>query len=119
MRGDWAYWIERWGRDPSKPNLVIALLKNQLSLCLHCGLHFMSDDHLETQYRNGNHEDNTLANLVLLDNHCYEVHLTEPFGINMHPHSFYSQYLFEVFRDTPLLSEIANSGQKIHQGFSR
>ncbi len=76
--GDWAYWIERLGRDPSKPNRVIALLKNQLGRCLHCGLHFMSDDHLETHHRNGNHNDNILANLVLLHSHCHdEVHRTK------------------------------------------
>jgi RNA-directed DNA polymerase len=73
--GDWAYWIERLGRDPSKPNRVIALLKNQHGRCLHCGLRFMSDDHLEIHHRNGNHNDNTLANLVLLHGHCHdEVH---------------------------------------------
>lgn len=71
--GDWAYWIERLGRDPSKPNRVIALLKNQLGRCLHCGLHFMSDDHLETHHRNGNHNDNTFANLALLHGHCHDV----------------------------------------------
>ena len=76
--GDWAYWIVRLGRDPSKPNRVIALLKNQLGRCLHCGLHFMSDDYLETHHRNGNHNDNTLANLVLLHGHCHdEVHRTK------------------------------------------
>jgi len=76
--GDWAYWIERLGRDPSKPNRVIALLKNQLGRCLHCGLRFMSDDHLETHHRNGNHNDNVLANLVLLHGHCHdEVHRTK------------------------------------------
>jgi RNA-directed DNA polymerase len=73
--GDWAYWIERLGRDPSKPNRVIALLKNQLSRCLHCGLRFMSDDHIEIHHRNGNHNDNLIANLALLHGHCHdEVH---------------------------------------------
>ncbi|MFZ5820841.1 MAG: hypothetical protein ACOYYJ_13150 [Chloroflexota bacterium] len=45
--------------------------------------------------------------------------LTEPFETKIHPQSFYSQYFFEVFRDTPLLSELAISGQNIHRGFSR
>jgi len=35
--GDWAYWIDRLGRDPSKPNRVIALLKRQKSRCMLCG----------------------------------------------------------------------------------
>jgi hypothetical protein len=42
------------------------------------GLHFMSDDHLETHHRNGNHNDNTFANLALLHGHCHdEVHRTK------------------------------------------
>ena len=82
--GDWAYWTERLGRDPSKPNRVIALLKNQLGRCLRCGLRFMSEDHLENHHRNGNHNDNVLANLALLRGHkipwwdCHdEVHRTK------------------------------------------
>lgn len=35
--GDWAYWIDRLGRDPSKPKRVIALLKRQASSCMLCG----------------------------------------------------------------------------------
>jgi RNA-directed DNA polymerase len=38
----------------------------------------MSDDHLETHHRNGNHNDNTFANLALLHGHCHdEVHRTK------------------------------------------
>jgi hypothetical protein len=37
-----------------------------------------SDDYLETHHRNGNHNDNTLANLVLLHGHFHdEVHRTK------------------------------------------
>ncbi len=76
--GDWPYWINRLGKDPSKSNRVIALLKNQLGRCLYCGLHFMADDHLETHHRNGNHNDNAIINLVLLHGHCHdEVHRTK------------------------------------------
>ena len=39
----------------------------------------MSDDHLETHHRNGNHNDIILANLVLLHGHCHdEVHRIKP-----------------------------------------
>gem|GEM_PF-6128706 len=39
----------------------------------------MSDDLIETHHRNGNHNDNTLANLALLHGHCHdEVHQTRP-----------------------------------------
>jgi len=76
--GDWAYWIDRLGRDPSKPKRVVTLLKRQEGRCILCGLHFMSDDHIETHHRNGNHNDNTLANLVLLHGHCHdEAHRTK------------------------------------------
>ena len=34
-----------------------------------CGLHFMSEDHLEVHHRDGNHNDNTPANLALLHGH--------------------------------------------------
>jgi RNA-directed DNA polymerase len=73
--GDWAYWIDRLGRDPSKPNRVVNLLKKQASRCVLCGLRFTTEDHLEVHHRNGNHNDNTYANLVLLHGHCHdEVH---------------------------------------------
>jgi RNA-directed DNA polymerase len=76
--GDWAYWIDRLGRDPSKPQRVVTLLKRQESRCLLCGLRFMTEDLLEIHHRNGNHNDNLSANLVLLHGHCHdEVHRTK------------------------------------------
>lgn len=73
--GDWPYWIERLGRDPSKPKRVINLLKRQASRCMLCGLRFTTEDHLEVHHRNGQHHDNTYANLALLHGHCHdEVH---------------------------------------------
>ena len=70
--GDWAYWIDRLGRDPSKPNRVITLLKRQASRCMLCELRFMTEDLLEIRHRNGNHNDNAPANLVLLHGHCHD-----------------------------------------------
>jgi RNA-directed DNA polymerase len=76
--GDWAYWIDRLGRDPSKPNRVIALLKRQQYRCMLCGLRFMTEDQLEVHHRNGNHNENAPANLVLLHGHCHDaVHRTK------------------------------------------
>ena len=73
--GDWPYWIERLGRDPSKPKRVINLLKRQASRCLLCGLRFTTEDHLEVHHQNGQHHNNTYANLALLHGHCHdEVH---------------------------------------------
>jgi len=39
----------------------------------------MTEDLLEVHHRDGNHHDNTPANLVLLHGHCHdEVHRTKP-----------------------------------------
>ena len=70
--GDWAYWTNRLRRDPSKPNRVIALLKRQQCRCTHCGLRFMAEDQPEVHHQNGNHKDNTPANLTLLHGHCHD-----------------------------------------------
>jgi len=44
-----------------------------------CGLRFMTEDLLEVHHRDGNHHDNTPANLVLIHGHCHdEVHRTKP-----------------------------------------
>jgi RNA-directed DNA polymerase len=73
--GDWPYWIDRLGRDPSKPKRVINLLKRQASRCMLCGLRFTTEDHLEVHHQNGQHHDHTYANLALLHGHCHdEVH---------------------------------------------
>jgi len=73
--GDWPYWIERLGRDPSKPKWVINLLKRQANRCMFCGLRFTTEDHLEIHHQNGQHNDNTYTNLALLHGHCHdEVH---------------------------------------------
>ena len=54
------------------------MAKPPFGRCLHCGLYFATEDHLETHHRNGNHNDNSLANLVLLHGHCHdEVHRTK------------------------------------------
>lgn len=36
--GDWAYWVPRLGRDPSKLKRVVLLLKRQRGRCQQCGL---------------------------------------------------------------------------------
>jgi RNA-directed DNA polymerase len=70
--GDWPYWIERLGRDPSKPKRVINLLRRQTNRCMLCGLRFTTEDHLEIHHQNGQHHDNTYANLALLHGHCHD-----------------------------------------------
>ena len=73
--GDWTYWVPRLGRDPSKPDRVVKLLKRQKGRCNSCRLHFMHNDIMEVHHRNGNPRFNMLHNLELLHGHCHdEVH---------------------------------------------
>jgi RNA-directed DNA polymerase len=71
--GDWVYWGARLGRDPTKPKRVIWLLKQQHGRCPHCGLRFTTEDVLEVHHADGNHNNNSPANLVLLHAHCHDV----------------------------------------------
>jgi RNA-directed DNA polymerase len=70
--GDWAYWVPRLGRDPSKPQRVVLLLKRQRSRCQYCELRFMADDYLEVHHIDGNRRNNALSNLALLHGHCHD-----------------------------------------------
>lgn len=70
--GDWVYWAERMGRDPTKPRRVTKLLKQQKGRCADCGLHFGVEDVIETHHRDGNRKNNRYTNLVLLHGHCHD-----------------------------------------------
>lgn len=70
--GDWLYWGQRLGRDPTKPNRVIRLLKRQGGRCVLCGLRFMTDDLTEVHHWDGDRTNNRYANLVLLHSHCHD-----------------------------------------------
>ncbi len=73
--GDWPYWIQRRGRDPTKPTRVLNLLKRQKCRCGLCGLYFKAEDVIETHHWDGNRMNNWYANLVLLHGHCHdEIH---------------------------------------------
>jgi len=73
--GDWPYWVERLGRDPTKPTWVIRLLKRQKNRCALCGLRFVVEDIVEVHHRDGNRTNNRYANLALLHGHCHdEIH---------------------------------------------
>jgi RNA-directed DNA polymerase len=73
--GDWTYWIPRLGKDPSKPEKVVKLLKHQQGRCPHCRLYFTTTDHLEIHHKDGVHANNMLVNLELLHGHCHdEIH---------------------------------------------
>lgn len=70
--GDWVYWGERLGRDPTRPNRVLRLLQQQRGRCTKCGLRFTTEDVTEVHHIDGNHNNNRLPNLVLLHAHCHD-----------------------------------------------
>jgi RNA-directed DNA polymerase len=70
--GDWVYWGQRLQRDPTKPNWLLRMLKQQNGQCEVCGLHFMANDVIEEHHRDGNHTNHRLSNRVLLHGHCHD-----------------------------------------------
>jgi RNA-directed DNA polymerase len=73
--GDWPYWVQRLGRDPTKPLRVVRLSKRDKGRCLLCGLRFRVEDVMEVHHWDGNRTNNRYRNLVLLHGHCHdEIH---------------------------------------------
>jgi RNA-directed DNA polymerase len=73
--GHWPYWVERLGRDPTKPTRVIRLLKRQKNRCALCGLRFVVENIVEVHHQDGELTNNRYANLALLHGHCHdEIH---------------------------------------------
>ncbi len=70
--GDWVYWVRRLGRDPTKSNRVVKLLKQQGGLCRFCRLYFTTEDKMETHHWDGNRQNNRYRNLALLHIHCHD-----------------------------------------------
>jgi len=70
--GDWLYWSERLGRDPTKPKRVTRLLKRQKGRCAHCGLRLVVEDVMEVHHQDSDRNNNRYANLVLLHAHCHD-----------------------------------------------
>ena len=70
--GDWAYWGERLRRAPHLTAREAQLLKQQQGRCECCGLRFQMADHSEVHHRDGNHQHNVIANMVLLHSHCHD-----------------------------------------------
>jgi RNA-directed DNA polymerase len=70
--GDWPYWVQRLGRDPTKPRRIIELLKRQEGRCIQCGLRFRAEDVMETHHWDGDPRNNWYANLALLHAHCHD-----------------------------------------------
>lgn len=70
--GDWGYWGERLRRAPHLTAREAQLFKQQAGRCEFCGLRFQASDQSEVHHRDGNHQHNELANLVLLHGHCHD-----------------------------------------------
>jgi RNA-directed DNA polymerase len=47
--GDWVYWGERLGREPTRPLRVTRLLKQQRGRCGYCGLRFTTEDVMDAK----------------------------------------------------------------------
>jgi len=73
--GDWPYWMQRRGRDPTKPIRVTRLVERREGHCTGCGLRFTAEDIVEMHHRDENRSNNRYANLELLHGHCHdEIH---------------------------------------------
>jgi RNA-directed DNA polymerase len=70
--GDWVYWVKRLGRDPTKPDRVVRLVKRQDGLCMVCGLHFTTEDAMEVHHWDSDRSNNRFKNLALLHAHCHD-----------------------------------------------
>jgi RNA-directed DNA polymerase len=70
--GDWVYWSERLGKNPTQPTRITKLLKQQHGKCEHCKLRFTTEDVTETHHRDGDRKNNWYNNLVLLHAHCHD-----------------------------------------------
>jgi RNA-directed DNA polymerase len=70
--GNWVYWAQRLGRDPTKSTRTIRLLKQQSGYCSICGLYFTTEDVMEIHHWDGNRQNNRYANLGLLHAHCHD-----------------------------------------------
>lgn len=70
--GDWCYWGTRGRYSPNLAPLKTFLLKRQKGKCYQCGLNFVLDDLIETHHLDGNRDNQSRNNLVLLHRHCHD-----------------------------------------------
>jgi len=70
--GDWVYWVRRLGRDPTKSDRVVKLLKRQGGRCVMCGLYFTAEDKMEVHHWDEDRSNNRYRNLTLLHVHCHD-----------------------------------------------
>ena len=70
--GDWLYWATRLGREPTKPERLVVLLRKQHGKCHHCRLRFRAEDIMEVHHIDQNKMNNVPANPALLHGHCHD-----------------------------------------------
>jgi len=70
--GDWVYWVDRLGKDPTKPDRMVQLVRRQNGKCVWCGLRLTTEDALEVHHWDGKRQNNHYKNLVLLHAHCHD-----------------------------------------------
>jgi RNA-directed DNA polymerase len=72
--GDWVYWSTRMGREPTTPDRVARLLREQDGRCRECGLYFRADDRMEIDHVRPKIDGGTDArrNRQLLHRHCHD-----------------------------------------------
>ncbi|PSB28427.1 hypothetical protein C7B82_13180 [Stenomitos frigidus ULC18] len=61
------------GTHPELPTQIAKLLKRQHRLCSYYKLYFKSEDLLEVNYVDGNHQNNKWENLTLIHQHCNDL----------------------------------------------
>lgn len=70
--GNALYWARRLAKAPELPSRVAFLLRRQRGRCGHCKLLFSSENILEVHHRDGNGQNNSYRNFVLLHGHCHD-----------------------------------------------
>jgi RNA-directed DNA polymerase len=70
--GDWPCWVQRLGRDPTKPLRGVRLVKRDKGRCLFWGLHIMVEHGMAAHHWDANPTHNRYSNLVLLHGHCHD-----------------------------------------------
>jgi RNA-directed DNA polymerase len=72
--GDWMYWTKRMADHPQAPKDITYGIKQQKGKCYICGQNLTVEDSLEIHHRDGNRENNTKTNKVIVHKYCHRSH---------------------------------------------
>lgn len=74
FNGNWVYWSQRRGQEPTTPTRVAKLLKRQKGKCTHCHLHFNCEDIVEIDHiiPTSKGGKDTYDNLQAMHRHCHD-----------------------------------------------